>query len=231
MMIKPMQGKICGKLTVLKMSDKQGKYDTVWKCRCSCGNIVDVRGSYLRNGHTKSCGRCQTIVDHGDYMECTVKSGRSFLFDKEDLGLIRSHSWNVDAQGYVQGTIDGKNVKLHRYLLNAGRGMVVDHINNTPRDCRKSNLRIARQHENTMNSQLSRNSTTGYKGVCFDKSRGRYMGHIHPNRRMVFLGYYDTAIEAAKAYDLAADFYFGEFAKPNFGKGGIYEEVLELETA
>lgn len=27
-----------------------------WKCKCSCGNIVDVHGHQLRLGHTKSCG-------------------------------------------------------------------------------------------------------------------------------------------------------------------------------
>ena len=228
-MMIPMQGRTCGRLTVLEKSETQGKYDTLWKCRCSCGNIVDVRGSYLRNGHTKSCGRCRIIADHGDYMECTVKSGRSFLFDKEDLDLIKNHPWNVDTQGYVHGLINGTRVKLHRYLLNADRNMVVDHINNCPWDCRKSNLRIAEQHENTMNAKLNRNSTTGFKGVCFDKAMGRFMAHIHPNRRMVFLGYFDTATEAAKAYDKAALLYFGEYAKTNFGKGGIYEEVLELD--
>ena len=33
----------------------------MWKCKCDCGNIIEVRGSYLRNGHTKSCG-CQRAI-------------------------------------------------------------------------------------------------------------------------------------------------------------------------
>lgn len=32
-----------------------------WKCQCDCGKIVNVRGTYLKNGHTKSCG-CQRIA-------------------------------------------------------------------------------------------------------------------------------------------------------------------------
>lgn len=31
-----------------------------WKCKCDCGKIVNVRGTYLRNGHTKSCG-CERV--------------------------------------------------------------------------------------------------------------------------------------------------------------------------
>ena len=31
-----------------------------WKCRCDCGKIVNVRGAYLRNGQTKSCG-CERV--------------------------------------------------------------------------------------------------------------------------------------------------------------------------
>lgn len=45
-----------GKLTVIsrEVSNKRGK--ARWLCRCSCGNTAVVTGSYLRNGHTKSCG-------------------------------------------------------------------------------------------------------------------------------------------------------------------------------
>ena len=31
-----------------------------WLCQCDCGKMVEVRGVYLRNNHTKSCG-CQRI--------------------------------------------------------------------------------------------------------------------------------------------------------------------------
>lgn len=37
-----------------KGSGKKGR--TTWKCRCECGNIVDVDGTSLRKGLTTSCG-------------------------------------------------------------------------------------------------------------------------------------------------------------------------------
>lgn len=47
-----------GKLTVLERA-KTKKKGVYWHCRCECGNEVDVLGTSLRNGNTKSCGCLQ----------------------------------------------------------------------------------------------------------------------------------------------------------------------------
>ena len=54
-----------GKLTVLHRAEIKGNNHAYWTCQCDCGNIVDIRGDYLRNGHTKSCGclKKQNIID------------------------------------------------------------------------------------------------------------------------------------------------------------------------
>lgn len=36
-------------------------------------------------------------------MECVVKNGRTFLFDEEDLPLVKACTWTVDKDGYVRG--------------------------------------------------------------------------------------------------------------------------------
>ena len=207
-----------GKLTVVEKVDSPKKA-TLWKCRCSCGRETIVQLGNLRNGHTQSCGKCNTIIPHDGYMECIVKNGRSFIFDAEDLPMVKARSWTVDEYGYVRGTKADKSIRFHRLIMDAEDGDIVDHINCDPRDCRKQNLRIVSQHQNAMNHSLNKNSTTGYKGVCLDKKCNKYMAHIHPDRRMKFLGYYDSPIEAALAYDKAASFYFGEYANLNFKEG------------
>jgi len=58
--IKDLTGQRAGRLTVLSLLGKI-KSRAVWKCRCDCGEIAIVRGSYLSraikgNGGTKSCG-------------------------------------------------------------------------------------------------------------------------------------------------------------------------------
>ena len=224
----PMLGKTFGELTVVEEAERTSK-QLKWKCQCTCGRHVIVQGANLRNGHTKTCGNCNRFTQEGDHMRCIVASGRSFIFDSEDLPLVQQHIWSVDRYGYAVGF----RVKLHRLLMGNPKG-VVDHINGNPSDCRKNNLRITTQHNNSMNSRLSKNSTTGYKGVCLDKNTGKYMAHIHPDGKMKFLGYYNSPIEAALAYDRAAAFYFGEYARLNFEKEETTDEeqeVLEVDES
>ena len=232
--VKDLTGVKFGRLTVISLAPRPWKADSEWNCKCECGNSVRVRGGNLKNGHTTSCGHCLTIEQYDTYYSAIVKNGQSFLFDKEDLPLILSYSWSMDKFGYVHGCEGKTRFKLHRLLMGNPKE-VVDHINGNPSDCRKSNLRITSQHRNTFNSALPKNSTTGFKGVCWDKKEKKYMAHIHPNGKMKFLGYYNSPIDAALAYDKAAFLYFGEYARPNFMKGEIpneqQKEVLELERA
>ena len=50
-----LSGKKFGRLLVLERAENHGR-ETYWKCRCDCGNIKEINGAKLKNGHTKSCG-------------------------------------------------------------------------------------------------------------------------------------------------------------------------------
>ena len=60
MAIIDLTGEKYGRLTVLSRDkdrmSKSGRTETMWLCKCNCGNIVSVRGASLRNGNTASCG-------------------------------------------------------------------------------------------------------------------------------------------------------------------------------
>ena len=49
-------GKIFGRLTVISLSGKNKAGQSVWRCRCSCGNAKAVLGTNLVSGRTSSCG-------------------------------------------------------------------------------------------------------------------------------------------------------------------------------
>lgn len=45
-----------GKLLAVSKAPKRNDKYTRWVCKCDCGNQIEVRTDYLRNGHTTSCG-------------------------------------------------------------------------------------------------------------------------------------------------------------------------------
>ena len=49
-------GDVFGGLTVISEEESSGKRK--FRCKCSCGTVVDVRLDHMRSGHTVSCGRC-----------------------------------------------------------------------------------------------------------------------------------------------------------------------------
>ena len=49
-------GQRFGKLIVIERVGTAQKGETLWKCKCDCGNEVVVRRTNLRTGHTRSCG-------------------------------------------------------------------------------------------------------------------------------------------------------------------------------
>ncbi len=205
--------------------------EALWRCRCDCGNECLVLGGNLRSGHTTSCGQCMvTYEDCGEYIKGIDSNGKEFIFDRDDFEVVKNRSWHVAKSGYVESGSHSGATRLHQFLMKPPRGCVVDHINGKRDDCRRSNMRIATNQENVFNARLSKANTSGYKGVVRVRN-GKYSARIEKDGKHMYLGTYSDPIEAARAYDKAARFYFGEFAKPNFGEGGIYgreEKVLAL---
>ena len=54
--LKDITGQKFGKLTAIKMVGYTKAHNTLWLCKCDCGNENIVNSSYLRNGQVKSCG-------------------------------------------------------------------------------------------------------------------------------------------------------------------------------
>ena len=218
----PMIGKQFGQLTVISCAGK-AKGHLIWECLCSCGGKAIVEGGNLRSGHTKSCGNCARYEDCGDgLMLCRLPDYTSFLISKEDFAEVSKHRWSVENTGYVHTMIGGKHIRLHKYLM--PDAALIDHVNGIRSDNRRQNLRAATAAENVRNQRVTHRSSTGYKGAYFDRRRRKYYAKLSCNYKAIFLGYFDTAVEAARAYDKAAVSYFGDFACLNF-PGNEYQAI------
>jgi len=57
--LKNISGKKFNRLTVIKIVKRNKSGNVMWLCKCDCGNTKVINGSYLRSGHTKSCGCLQ----------------------------------------------------------------------------------------------------------------------------------------------------------------------------
>lgn len=89
----------------------------------------------------------------------------------------------------------------------------VDHKNLNTLDNRRENLRLATRSQNRANGKLQRNSTSGYKGVTFDKASGKWIAQIKYQGRRYHLGICNTPEEAHQLYCVAATRLYGEFAR------------------
>jgi hypothetical protein len=103
---------------------------------------------------------------------------------------------------------------LHRKIMNAKRGQIVDHINDNPLDNRPENLRFVTVGQNRQRSRCKSQGKSGYVGVCVSKKR--WDAKIWFNNKCHYLGMFDTPEEAAHAYDKKALEFFGEHCKLNF---------------
>ena len=106
---------------------------------------------------------------------------------------------------------------LHRKIMNADKGELIDHQNGDGLDERIANLRPATHSQNACNSRRDKTKTLSkYRGVSYSKRKMKWFAAIRDNRKKVWLGYFDNETDAAKAYDRAAKKYQGEFARLNF---------------
>jgi hypothetical protein len=223
-------GQKFGRLKVIERAENFGKR-TMWKCECKCGNIVVVRQDYLSGSVLPSCG-CylkEKAAENGKLNKkynkydlsniygigYTTNTKKTFIFDLSDYELIKEYAWAENDQGYIVTKIEDKSIRIHRLITDCPNSMSVDHINGDTLDNRKINLRMCENKDNVKNSRISKNNTTGYKGVTYDKNRGKYIAQIMIDRKHIALGRYDSPELAYIAYCNAADKYFGKYA--NYG--------------
>ena len=112
---------------------------------------------------------------------------------------------SVNDEGYRYITVDRKAFAAHRLAWLYTHGVwpehQIDHINGYKADNRIANLRDVSGTVNMQNQTRSqKNSTSGYRGVMWDKRDRRWRAKIKVNGQSQHIGYFKSAEEARAAY-------------------------------
>lgn len=152
-------------------------------------------------------------------------NGRCAEVDSSDYAELAKYQWHehrvhgdlVYAYRYVR--IDGRNssISMHRQIVGAKKGELIDHKDRNGLNNIRENLRVCTQSENMRNCKRHKRNKSGFKGVTFVAQcpLRPWRATIRHYGVSVFLGNFATPEQAHAAYVAAASKLHGEFARPD----------------
>jgi hypothetical protein len=153
-----------------------------------------------------------------------LSRGKTALIDTHDWDRVGSFVWSAAKIGktyYAQRSLchrrgQQRQIRLHRQLTDAPRGMDVDHDDGNGLNNRRSNLIISTRSQNLRNWHRPHPSTsaTGFRGVY--PHGDKFVARIGAGGKSRYLGVFASKKEAARAFDMAASAQYGPRAALNF---------------
>lgn len=146
------------------------------------------------------------------------------MVDPTDAHLVRQYKWrhggtnNAYAASLVRNGGSVQTFYLHRIIMGAGPGEIIDHANGDGLDCRRANLRYVTGSENNANKSFTTNET-GYRGVAWFPQKKRYQARVECLG--IYKGPYRSSAEkAAHDVDALLRGLYGNVATYNFPREG-----------
>lgn len=154
--------------------------------------------------------------------EIPLNQGKFALVDDDDFEYLNQWKWyawkNRNCWYSTRSEFISKRrnsrrpntkiVIMHRVIMNAPKGIDVDHINGDALDNRKINLRLVTNRQNAQNRHVTTSSK--YPGVSWFKTRNKWRSYITIGGKFKHLGYFEDEKEAAMAYEKALRHFVGE---------------------
>lgn len=139
----------------------------------------------------------------------------TFLVDSKDWKSLKTKRWFFDRSGYIVSKSKKsrgifRQIRMHREIIGAKDGEIVDHANKVRHDNRRKNLRIVSHAQNMSN----RNQHIGKDlplGVTFCKPWSAYIVRVSKDNKSIFFGYFKNKEEAILVAENARKKVFGEY--------------------
>lgn len=146
-------------------------------------------------------------------------------FNLKYYEILKDYKWSKHRGGYVTTTWFDEFQHQHQMSLHSAiielsgqivpYGFEIDHKDRDKLNNLEDNLRICTRSQNQHNTHKRRDNTSGLKGVSYHKYTKKWAASIMNNNIQEHLGVFNTKEDAARAYNVAAIEYHGEFAQLN----------------
>ncbi len=194
-----------GTMFATEKSKYKSRYG-LYKCGF-CGTNFKAPVRHINSGNTKSCGCYQKrrvsesrkthgLIETRLYRIWASIKDRTLNINTKDFndyggrGITICDEWKKDFKSFYDWAMsNGYSDELS-----------IDRIDNDgnyyPENCRWTTRIIQGR-----NRRIKKNNTSGYKGVSYNNRRGDYRAQIMVNLKNIHLGYFQTVIEGAIAYN------------------------------
>lgn len=211
-------GQTFTRLTVVEYAGVDSRQESMWKCLCECGTIVEVRSSSLRTGVTKSCGCLNREITS----ERSTTHGHSKGFQSatyQSWASMKKRCLDPSQHNYVMYGGAGIDVcsswvdSFESFLKDMGErpeGTSLDRIDVT-KGYYPDNCRWADPNVQAYNQKQQSNNTSGRTGVYFreDRRNTPWQASISVGGKLIALGAFNSYDEACKAREEAELRYYG----------------------
>jgi hypothetical protein len=128
--------------------------------------------------------------------------------DDDVFDLLNSWPWHFhrtpqqrrrrpDYRGFAWRSINGRQVRLDRWLTQADGGYVVSHLDGDTLNNQLWNLRVVSLQEHWENMTSRHSSSSPFRGVSWSAEFGRWVARASKDGKHYFLGRFDNEHEAA----------------------------------
>jgi hypothetical protein len=158
---------------------------------------------------------CRRLFVGYPYRKIPLTQNKFALVDPEDYAELVRHKWCAAKQGnsfYAVRSEGGRQLRMHRVIMNAPAGLVVDHIDHDGLNDVKRNLRSCTPAQNAHNQRPQKGRSSQFRGVCWAKRERKWYSRIQYHGRQQSIGLFDDERDAARARDAAALALHGEYA-------------------
>lgn len=163
----------------------------------------------------------------GDKAYVPLTQGYEAVINVEDVRKVEGRNWHAYTERRRDGSIkavygrsneprDGggqRTILLHRVIVDAREGDLVDHADTDGLNNLRSNLRVVTEMQNARNARTRLDNTSGYKGVTWHNQRRKWKAQIWHDGKQRSLGLFLSPEDAAAAYASASAEYHGEFGR------------------